>query len=24
MYKSEVLSREQVDNLYSELVVLGL
>jgi RimJ/RimL family protein N-acetyltransferase len=24
MYKSEVLSREQVDSLYSELVVLGL
>ena len=24
MYKSEVLSREQVDNLYSELVVLGV
>jgi len=24
MYKSEVLSREQIDNLYSELVVLGL
>ena len=24
MYKSDVLSREQVDNLYSELVVLGL
>jgi len=24
MYKSEVLSRDQIDNLYSELVVLGL
>jgi len=24
MYKSEVLSREQIDNLYTELVVLGL
>jgi len=24
MYKSEVLGREQIDNLYSELVVLGL
>jgi RimJ/RimL family protein N-acetyltransferase len=24
MYKSDVLSREQVDNLYSELVILGL
>jgi hypothetical protein len=24
MYKSEVLSREQIDSLYSELVVLGL
>jgi hypothetical protein len=24
MYKSDVLSREQIDNLYSELVVLGL
>jgi hypothetical protein len=24
MYKSEVLSREQIDNLYSEFVVLGL
>ncbi len=24
MYKSEILTREQVDNLYSELVVLGI
>ena len=24
MYKSDILSREQIDNLYSELVVLGL